>query len=203
MTSASHIVDTQTCSSQTFVYPPVSVSKPGSTDTKQVSGADLLKYLLTQSCVYIRGQERAGKTSLLKTLYVDITKTSSRIPLLLSGEALAAKHDESIVSPLRSAIRAQYGPEAIEPFEQMSSERKIILVDDFHKHRSGAASKHKLLHLLKAEADLVIVTSTDMPGLEDYGADTTTHQEPAFSALVSIRELPPSSRAESPTNSYA
>ena len=179
-----------------FVYPPVSVSKPGSTETKQVPGADLLKYLLTQSCVYLRGQERAGKTSLLKTLYLDIIKTSSRIPLLLSGDALAAKHDGSISSSLRSAIRAQYGPEAIEAFEQMSSARKIILVDDFHKHRSGAASKHKLLSLLKAEADLVVIASTDMPGLEDYGADPTTDKEPAFSALVSIRELPPSSRAE-------
>ncbi|MBB5060619.1 hypothetical protein HDF16_005355 [Granulicella aggregans] len=175
-----------------FVYPPVSVSAPGSSDTKQVAGRDLLKYLLTQRCVYLRGQERAGKTSLLKTLYLDILKSSSRIPVLLSGEAL----DGNFSHLLRLSVRNQYGSDAVEPFGQLDSSRKVILIDDFNKRRTGSVPKQALLQILKAEADLVVIVSSDLPDVADYGATTVETHEPIFSALVTIRELPPSSRAE-------
>ncbi len=179
-----------------FVYPPISLSQRGSTNSRSISGSEVLNELLHQQCVFLRGWERAGKTSLLKTLYLDISKASTRIPLLLSGLDLVAKPGDLLRNTVRAAIRVQYGPDAVELFEQLPSNRRIIMIDDFQKARMNEQAKRIVLRSFKEMATLVIVASTDLPNLTDHGAASNDSQNHVFSAIATLQELPPSSRAE-------
>ena len=52
-----------------FVYPILSTSQPGQSKPTQVRRNGVLTYLLAEKRIYLYGQDRSGKSSILKTLF--------------------------------------------------------------------------------------------------------------------------------------
>src|SRR5205823_6000352 len=122
--------------SDLFVYPDLedrtlpdrsSVSAP-----RMIRGDQVKLYLRTHKHVLLMGRERAGKTSLIKTLYREAFEPH-QFPLLLSGAQLKSADQAALRRVLQRAIEEQYGKTAIDRYMQLAKGSRILVVDDLHR----------------------------------------------------------------------
>jgi len=178
-----------------FTFQPLSINSTKNDSSNTVPGSGVAGYLYAEPCVHIHGQERAGKTSLLKMLYSGLIQDSAKIPVLLQGAALPSEIGDPLYKVIDGAVRAQYGESSIERFRQLSRSQRVIMIDDFHKSKLKGASRAAVIVALKNYSSTVIVTSNELPEVADYEPELTSAM-PLFSKTVTVKELPPSSRAE-------
>jgi predicted MPP superfamily phosphohydrolase len=129
-----------------------SASKPSSKILTDV--ASLAKDVL------IGGTEVAGKTCLLYRLF-EIYHNRGFFPLLLRGKNIRRSSNADIERYVGSAIDAQYGNQLREKFLQLSSNQKVLLVDDLDISPVNGLAKTALLKNLKFGFHRMIVTVGD------------------------------------------
>lgn len=90
--------------------------------------------------ILIEGEEKSGCTSLIYQLYCHYY-ASGYTPLILKGQDIKKPFDSDITSIIRQAVIAQYGQDAVIPFDQLSIKQKIIFIDGFDRTpiKSGEA----------------------------------------------------------------
>ncbi len=179
-----------------FTYPPLLVNEPGGTSTSSVIGDAVPSSLTSETSVYIQGSERAGKTSLLKMLCLDTLTNTQKVPVFANAEGFPNSLKEDLFAWIDGLVRAQYGDDSVEAFRQLDAKRRVLFVDNLQ--RLGTKQKAQLsalLSLLKQHFGLVVVTSSELPQFQDFEA-TLSDGKPLFSKSLTIRELPPSSRAQ-------
>ena len=178
-----------------YAYPPLSVTSSTAEGGGNIVGSGVPAFLLNQTAVYITGQERAGKTALLKTFYRHLL-ISSRVPVYVKADDIPQDLDEALSTLIDKAVRAQYGDASVEPYRQLKRSRRAVMIDDLPRLRiKNKLRVRQLFDLLKAHFGLVLLTSTQLPDHSQFQAEGD-EKEPLFSNIVAIRELPPSSRAE-------
>lgn len=177
-----------------FVYPSLSVTSSQPAERTVVLGPAVPEYLFKEQCVYIYGQDRGGKTSLLKVLYTDLIATTNRVPLYLAGASLPTDAGTPLYSVIDSAVRTQYGEDAVERYRQLQIEKRVVFIDDFHKSRLKTADKQVVVGELRKFFGLVIVVSNKFPDLQDYELELYKN-ESTFTRMLTIKEMPPSARA--------
>lgn len=182
--------------SEIFVYPPLSISRPGEAKPTPVSSDNTLSFLLKQKSLYLNGKDRTGKTSLLKSLFVDILKTTSRIPILVMGSNLTSDNEEKVFNHIWTCVYNQYGQDAIERYKQLPHNRRILLLDDLDESRIKSEKSRPLLLALRQYFGTIIVSSGEMPDLSTYGQHLSGDSEEVFSVMAVIRELSPSARVK-------
>jgi hypothetical protein len=130
-----------------FIYPDFSDrslrKNLGSTHgaPKLLRGENLVEYVVEHKDVLIVGGDLSGKTSLAKVLYSDLKALKNRIPVLVSGDELDGPAEEKLRKSIGRAFSKQYSPEALESFEQLASDNRVLIIDDFNKSKFKTQSR--------------------------------------------------------------
>jgi hypothetical protein len=113
-----------------YVFPDMADAGAGPTKQDIVSSSLLRDPERTRDGVLVQGQERVGCSSLLARLY-DEYHNRGYVPLYIQGRDLRNATDREVDGVIRRALREQYGADTTTRFEQLSREKKLLLLDDF------------------------------------------------------------------------
>lgn len=110
-----------------FIYPNIETAEDlnKDIDAKYKDSSSLLEDS-SRSTIILEGDNQSGKTSLLKKLYLDSLK-KGLYPLFLSGEEFRSGKIDTV---LRRAYNTQYVNKDYELYNQFSTEKKIVFIDD-------------------------------------------------------------------------
>lgn len=149
-----------------FVFPPLkeeiaSGTKDG--DLK-INGQGVIcdiksfmDYLFKVKTLEIHSEIRAGKSSLLKAIYLE-SLSMGYSPLLLTQDNSTA----SITKTLSSIIKEQYGEsqEDVERFNRIPSGKVLLLVDDFDLLKRKTRKSEVIASMLRVADNIVLITDT-------------------------------------------
>lgn len=115
-----------------FVYPDMADlatdSKTGNVNL--YSSECLASQEFVREGVFVVGDAKSGRTSLLRQLYLRY-RNAGLVPVLISGADLKHTQLDVLQRVVRSAFEAQYETDYVQ-FEQAKRSEKVILVDGFH-----------------------------------------------------------------------
>ena len=110
-----------------FIYPNIETAEDlkKDIDAKYKDSSSLLEGS-SKATIILEGDNQSGKTSLLKKLYLDSLK-KGLYPLFLNGEEFKSGKIDTI---LRRAYNIQYVNKDYEVYNQFSTDKKIVFIDD-------------------------------------------------------------------------
>ncbi len=134
-----------------FVYPDLirkslkKIVKSGAT-FKTVLGRDVPGFVASSKHVIVSGPDDSGRSSLAHMLYLDLRRHDRLVPVLLNGEDIHGKSAEvALRREVERALRHQYSGDVVERYTQLDRDRKILIVDDWHKLKYGEQGQRLLL----------------------------------------------------------
>jgi hypothetical protein len=127
-----------------------------------ISASKLLSPEMTTDGVLVQGEEKFGCTSLLYQLYKNY-HDRGYVPVLIKGRDLKRTHEGELDDLILSAVEAQYGKAYVADFQQLSTSKKILLLDDFNQGPLKAAEARAcLLCAIRARFSHLVVTVNEM-----------------------------------------
>lgn len=108
------------------------------------------------STVILEGANQAGKTTLLKMLYIESIKRNN-YPLLVSWENL--KH-KNIDSGLRKAYDEQYDNKTYETYSQFDNSTKILFIDNLSSDKFSNVEIKSVIEKLKSRFGKIVITTS-------------------------------------------
>jgi hypothetical protein len=164
-TAFKHARSRQLALDDIYVYPRMTSWSPeavleGGKRGHPVPSKEILNHFRGSRKVLVSGPDDSGKTSLLKKLYLDLS--SDFVPVLLDATKLEGRLSEDrFLNLIRRAVEEQYDTATVERYMQMEPDRKLLLVDDFHKSNLSRNNETKLIRLAEATFGHIIVTVSD------------------------------------------
>lgn len=137
--------------------------------------------------VILFGEEKVGATSLLYRLF-EHYHDAGLLPLYIRGADIKGTSDKHFDAAVRKAIIEQYSEDLLEKYNQTSSAKKLLLLDDFDDGpvRNGAL-RAKLLEAATSRFNHVVVTVSE---LFDFRTAVLPHAEGTLSGVREFRVLP-------------
>jgi len=114
----------------------------------------------------ILGEEKSGRTSLCKQIYV-YQLHNGKIPILLSGQEIKSHKVDAFLKLLRKAFIKQYSEKYADIFDQTDQSRITLIIDDFNKSKLNYKHKALLLGSLEASFECILITADDLFRLEE------------------------------------
>lgn len=146
-----------------FVYPELKQWNKRLKNNKQtIKGEAILEKLLKEKFAVIYGDEYSGKTALAKILYSEFLGKNLTPILLRHDHNLRGYDDDSLKICLNKAIKEQYREELQEPFHQLPAEKKVLIIDDFHKFNLNKDYQHSLLETAQKSFGTIIVFANEV-----------------------------------------
>lgn len=146
-----------------FIYPDL--RKVNNGDYRQrnfVNSTDLLTPKVVEGGVLLEGEEKVGCTSIFYQLYRQY-HDKGFVPLLLNGKKLKNAHEAEIDMLVKREVVAQYGKDQITAFNQLSSAKKLLLLDDFDDGPLKAVdARVGMLRVLKKRFGYMVVKVSEM-----------------------------------------
>ncbi len=181
--------------SDLYVYPDLSrqafvqSGKEDPTRTRIPSG-ELLDVLADKGDVVITGAANSGKTSLAKTLYLDLKRRKGVVPLMLNGAELKGTRGSDFRKVCASAFGQQYHARQLPRYEQLERSQRLIIIDDFEEARFTERNLKEIMSAANAHAASIIVMADDvfMIGLLSHSRQATRAVFGEFE-LYTIREF--------------
>ncbi|ATA53124.1 hypothetical protein CKY39_07800 [Variovorax boronicumulans] len=137
--------------------------------------------------VILFGEEKVGATSLLYRLFENY-HDAGLLPLYIRGAEIKGTTDRDFDAAVRKAIIEQYSEDLLEKYNQTSSAKKVLLLDDFDDGpvRNGAL-RAKLLEAARNRFQHLVVTVSE---LFDFKTAVLPHAEGALAGFREFRVLP-------------
>lgn len=153
-----------------------------------IAGESVPAFITSRPTHLILGDEKAGKTSLAKSLYLELQRRRV-VPLLLKGSEFMRYKKGRLQAIVDAAVARQYAGDVAERYRQLEPGLKAILVDDIDQARLTKARQHTLAAELERLAGTVVLFA-----MQDYQLDTMTQRPGEEDALLkytrsSIMEL--------------
>lgn len=155
-----------------YVYPDLAHERIDKTrESNETIFSHLLpRFLRDNPKLLVYGADDCGKTSLARILYEDLTD-NGLLPVLLMGEQLKAiNKDSALVKVLSGAIVEQYETSSAEPYLQLDSSRKAIIIDGFEKAKLTRQGQIALLSLVQQRFGTIVVFASDIFRFQDITA---------------------------------
>jgi len=146
--------------SDIFVFPDLQESLAGKDLSTIVRGDHMPDLVAKSSYLLITGDTQSGKTSLVKMLFRRLHEAGN-IPILLSGDMRFPSGDR-LFGKLEEVFAEQYDPEALEIYRQIDRDRRVIIIDDYHKMLLGKPKKQQILSGLAKFAGKLILVGHDV-----------------------------------------
>lgn len=112
-----------------YVFPDLELAADDRSDAAEIFGENVVSSDENSKGFVLLGDDRCGRTSLLKQLSVKYLD-KSKVPIFISAEKFRHATDDGIEAVLDVAIRGQYGHPICRYFQLPFSDR-VLLVDDF------------------------------------------------------------------------
>jgi len=137
--------------------------------------------------VLLRGEEKAGATSLLFMLFQTF-HARGLIPVYVRGSDIKSPAAKDIDGAVQRAVTSQYGAQSVERFEQTPAAQKVLLLDDFDDGPVRASvQRAKVLVLVAARFSRFVVTANEV---FDFDESVRPHMEGALNDLKDYKILP-------------
>ena len=138
-----------------------------------ISSPHVLTYVMNHTKLLIIADEKAGKTTITKTLVKDLHR-NGRIPILLNGSSIAKYGDrDRLQKEVNVHLDKQYGQGQTLTFWQLAAEQRLVIVDDFHKMGGNRKAKDRLITLLNERFGGVILVTGEGFLLEEIASPPT------------------------------
>jgi len=146
-----------------FVYPNLrKVNSEADDFPRFTSGSKLRDRVREHERVLISGEDKSGKTSLLKKLFLDLLRDGF-IPLLLQGDdEEIPDSEEKWTRYLEDLFCSQYGEDQLEKYRQLPRDKRVLILDDYHHLSKHLREGSSLLNFLCHYSDHVVVTINDI-----------------------------------------
>lgn len=144
-----------------FVFPDLEASPEDGDEATTVQGDALIQAAVSKHGFVLQGDERSGRTSLLKHLYRRMFERNI-VPLLVPAHRLTRATDDEIESLLDRLVEQQYGRSA-DQYLQLPLSERALLVDDFDEVpiRSEKA-RQQLLSRLRSRCGILVLSVSDV-----------------------------------------
>ena len=154
-----------------FVYPDL---EKYDIESKHINGniapLDFISTEIDGKVFLWEGEDQAGKTSLLRMLFLDIYQ-SGKTAILLTGKELTNNIDTLV----KRKFLEQYenNDKAYDLFLQLNIENKILLVDDFQGNPLNAKNTHEIFKNLENKFSKIILCSNASVNYSIFGLNTS------------------------------
>jgi len=145
-----------------FVYPELKVARLSSSSRSTIQSGDLVSYIATRDQVQISGPPLSGKSTLVRALYLDLRRLANAVPILLNGAEIRASSKEQFHRLIEHALCQQYQISSPERFRQLARNRKMLLIDDWHRCRLLAKLKATILDNARESFGRLVLFSDDV-----------------------------------------
>ncbi|NOT97056.1 MAG: hypothetical protein HOP00_12220 [Nitrospira sp.] len=172
--------------SDVFVFPDLREAHLGK-DTQQsvIRGEHLLDLVSRKPHLIITGDSQCGKTSLAKMLYRRLHEYGD-VPVILPCDRRPPT-DDSLFGYIEELFAEQYDPASLTSYRQMDRNRRVVIIDDYHKLPLSASTKKKFIANLAKFSGRIILLASDILLVEDLTSrDERTATVPSF-ALYRIQ----------------
>lgn len=120
--------------SDIFVYPALRVMSGGNRPSiSEVLGKGVLQFVMDSQRLVVQAPDRGGRTALAKTLFTDLLSKTNRVPLFIDGSKIKSAKESRVHNLFKAAFENEYSAKMFEQFNQLPRERRVLLVDDWHK----------------------------------------------------------------------
>jgi len=147
-----------------FVWPQL--KETNTTDNDLVDANEILDYSAKNKKILLTGSEKSGKTALLKQQYC-IFSRAGQIPLFLTATDLISADPDKIRRSLASAYSRQYESETLDSFMILPQDKRVLILDDFHKVTHSLSSRNLFLDFFSEFFGTQVITVSDESRCED------------------------------------
>lgn len=132
----------------------------------RIPSRSVLDFVSDKGNVVITGAANAGKTSLLKTLYLDLKRRKGVVPLMLNGSDIRGMRPSGFRKVCSDAFERQYPSRQLERYEQLERAHRLLLVDDFDEARLTEKGLRVFIDAAKSFAGSVIIMADELFTIE-------------------------------------
>jgi len=93
------------------------------------------------------------------------------VPILLSATDFSKAHEEDFLAAVWSAFRTQYSPQQLEHYKRLPTDRKALIIDDWHKTKLRRDLQRRLIAWASRLFGKVIIISGDIILLEEMSGE--------------------------------
>jgi len=149
-----------------FIWPELKFLDDRATVKKNVIGSYFSDVSNLNSGVFIRGDEKSGKTTLLYQ-YFSSYYERGYLPLYFRGSWFTKAHQSSPSKAIKFALEKQYDGVCHIAFQQAPRNKRILLLDDIDGCSLGTEALSDCLKLFFEYFDNIIITAKDSTALMD------------------------------------
>lgn len=143
-----------------FVWPELRCIDDPALIKKQVSGATLEDINQLNSGVFIRGDEKSGKSTLLRQ-YFSSYYERGYLPLYFRASWFKNSHQTEPLKAIKFALERQYTKTSHQPWLQEAKSQKVLLLDDLDACMLSPEILSNCLSSLFGYFTAIILTATD------------------------------------------
>src|SRR6185369_15449614 len=155
-----------------FVFPDLGHLDSGRKITKYTSSKMLCNISNIETGVILRGQDKSGKTSLLFTLFRSFIE-QNKIPIYISCSLISKISDDELSSFIDKVFVTQYSSSSLNAYKQLSSDNKLVFLDDFDRMTLNEKNRTKVLSYFARRYKYVIITTSDIFDLKELLSSET------------------------------
>jgi len=147
--------------SQVYEFPDLrEVALFGEAKPEFIPGDKALDVIRARRRVLITGDGQSGKTAMARMLVMSAVDHGDVAVLLTPPSKLPL--DQELKNWVEDAFIKQYGGVTREDFRQLDPERRVLIVDDYHKFSGPKERKRKFLQQLAAFAPRLVLFASDL-----------------------------------------
>ncbi|WP_419634238.1 metallophosphoesterase [Thiolapillus sp.] len=128
----------------------------------------------------ITGEEKAGKTALLKTLFLEYYG-QGLIPIYIDLKDVTKATDAGLSDATLTAVKQQYSEEDVEKWLRVPKSQKILLLDDLGRARIADKYRWKILEYAHKHFHRIIITAGEAFELSEATSYELVAQTGGFS----------------------
>lgn len=182
-----------------FVYPdmlPMSQREaPAYEKLERTITSEHIIYKKDNRHIILEGEEKTGKTALLRMLFLEFYN-QGRIPILILGNKINCNSFETIRNSLRNVFEETYDGVDFLQFEHLEASDRIVLVDDLGLNERGSDKAERLLQFLLDYCKCAVVTTRTFVAVEELLGDRGSSVLFQKYEIYSIQEFGHQKRSE-------
>ena len=147
--------------SDVFVYPDlVEVRIRGERLGERITGDNIVNLLKSNPRLVITGDTESGKTSVAKTLFMDLLD-NGLIPVIVDADKKPPLGDR-VYGYIEELFSEQYSEKLLEAYRQSDISRRALIIDDYDKLPLSSIQKKQLLTTFSSSVRYLVVLSHDL-----------------------------------------
>jgi hypothetical protein len=153
-----------------FIWPTLrivsAIQNVGSIRQEIVEENSEFEYMLESGSLIILGEDKSGKTSLAKMLFLELLK-KDLVPIFLNGDQISTPNPDKLHGIIEEKFSKQYSEDRLEKFRQLPKTSRAVIVDDFDKIELNHRGKSILIDLLSREFSKIYFVSNGFVQIEE------------------------------------